>query len=170
MGLETHNGYGVLQELFPYREFTQTDLMWMRRSAEKPNVLSQKITDLEPGRTYIMSMTTGDYQDLINGTSAEKQHAVSIDIKNVEMINDWYRNERYGSPNATMYKAKTWRTVGPFNGENQYCTNVHTRVFRANGRTAKLVISDWKNKDQPGAPAGEELVLNNIEVKPYFSE
>lgn len=169
MGLKTHNGYGVLQELYPYREFTQTDLMWMRRSDEKPNVLSQKITDLEPGRTYIMSMKTGDYQDLINGTSVEKQHAVSIDIENVEMINDWYRNEKYGSPNATMYKAKTWRTVGPFNGENQYCINVHTRVFRAKGRTAKLVISDWKQKDQPGAPAGEELVLNNIEVKPYFS-
>jgi hypothetical protein len=48
--------------------------------------------------------------------------------------------------------------------------NYHYRVFRANGNSARLVISDWFNDVEPGGPIGQELMYNFISVQPYFSE
>ena len=59
--------------------------------------------------------------------------------------------------------------------------NYHYRVFRADGETAKLVISDWGSDaapalrdvvgdDVPGGPIGQEIMYNFIGVVPYFSD
>ena len=74
---------------------------------------------------------------------------------------DWYRTDHYEGE-AEIYK--TWRTVGPFNGENRYWMNIHRRVFRANDSTARLTISDWAGDSDPGGPIGQELIFNAIEV------
>jgi hypothetical protein len=46
--------------------------------------------------------------------------------------------------------------------------NYHGRVFRANGNTARLIISDWVSDDEPGGPIGQELMYNFVSVQPYF--
>ncbi len=39
--------------------------LWMKRSAQAPNVFSQEIKNLEPGRLYSLKMFSCDYQDLV---------------------------------------------------------------------------------------------------------
>jgi hypothetical protein len=48
--------------------------------------------------------------------------------------------------------------------------NYHWRIFRATGAEARLTISDWAAPDDPGGPVGQELMLNFVEVQPYFED
>jgi hypothetical protein len=54
-------------------------------------------------------------------------------------------------------------------GETKTYFNHIRRVFRPLGESAKLVISDWETDGQPGGPIGQELILNFVEVEPFFS-
>jgi hypothetical protein len=47
--------------------------------------------------------------------------------------------------------------------------NYHWRVFRAEGETAELTVSDWASPDDPGGLPGQELIFNFIEIQPYFA-
>ena len=44
------------------------------------------------------------------------------------------------------------------------------RVFRANASTARLTVSDWRSKDDPGGDVGQALIYDFIEVQPYFQQ
>jgi hypothetical protein len=46
--------------------------------------------------------------------------------------------------------------------------NYHQRVFRANGTTSRLIVSDWETEATPGGSTGEELLFNFFQVQPYF--
>lgn len=164
MAVKRHKGYGLLQERYPYRPYTATSFLWTRRSAERPNTFSQEIRGLQPGGLYSLRINTGDYQELVNGASAEQKHAVSITLDNVDEVTDWYRTAMYDG--STQVRT-TWRTVGPFSGKNRYCLNVHRRVFRARGATARLTVSDWLSPDDSGGAAGQELAFNFVQVAPY---
>ena len=58
--------------------------------------------------------------------------------------------------------------LGKFDAKHNAYMTYHWRVFRANGKTARLTISDWASADDPGGPIGQELMANFIEVEPYF--
>ena len=163
--VKNHKGYGVIQERYPYRAYTDTTFLWTRRSKDKPNTFSQRITNLQPGKLYSVSLVTTDYQNLVKGVSEEQEHAVSVKIENAELYTDWYKTKKHSS---SVRKLMAWRTMGPFNSKNRCCLNIHYYVFRAKGPTAKLIVTDWKDADKPGGPLGQELVFNFIEVRPYF--
>ena len=61
-------------------------------------------------------------------------------------------------------------SMGAFSAQNQAWMNYHFRVFRATSPTAQLAISDWANPVAAGGPVGQELMINFIEVKPYWEE
>jgi len=61
----SHRGLGLLQDRYPYRPYTETSLLCTRRSRETPNVISQAIVNLEPGRLYSVRVTTGDREGLL---------------------------------------------------------------------------------------------------------
>lgn len=164
----THKGYGVLQSRYPYRAATDTTFLRTRRSKDKPNVFSQQINNLKPGRMYLVTMDTGDNQEFVNGKSTPQDHVVSVDIKNGDMVNDWYRAKLYKNDKANQWTYSAYRAVGKFNDKNRFNINKHRYMFRAKGTTAKLIISDWKSPTDPGGPVGQELIFNSIEVKPYF--
>ncbi|MBI3921499.1 MAG: LamG domain-containing protein [Armatimonadetes bacterium] len=157
-------GYGYLQERRAHWPYTETSVLWTRRSDKKPNAFSQKIKDLEPGRLYVLRITTGDYQEFVRGTSAGKEHAVHINISDADLLTDWYRTKSFKN-STQMYQS--WTTAGPFSGKNPYCMNIHHRIFRAKSKTATLIVSDWKSDTEPGGPIGEELMFNSISVAPY---
>ena len=50
-----------------------------------------------------------------------------------------------------------------------YVNNV-ALVFKAEKPEAGLTFSDWSDDSAPGAPAGQEILLNKVSVTPYFSE
>lgn len=152
-------GYGWLQG-----RWTKSGLgdscLWARRSAKRPNVLSQNITDLQPGRLYSIKMFTADYGEFVRGKSARQKHGIHINIQGAYMIPE----KRIQHVFANCYD----HHLGPFNDKNRFWMNYHRRIFRARARTATLEISDWTAENKPGGPVGQELIYNFIEVQPYL--
>jgi hypothetical protein len=141
-----------------------------KRSEKGPNRFSQEIKNLEPGRLYSLQMFTGDHESL----SRVETHGVSIKIENATMLRD----------KSYMYLVcnPPWGRYPPYTtNEKLAWMNYHYRVFRANGTTAKLEISDWGNDaafhardligtNIPIGPIGQEIMYNFIAIKPYFPE
>jgi len=118
------------------------------RSDQGPNVFSQEIKGLEPGRLYSLRLFSADHQDM----SKKEKHAVMIKLDN-----------------ATLVPDKCFTHLGRTRDKKGWL-NYHYRVFRAEGQTATLSISDWQSEEEPGGPIGQELMFNYIKVQPYWSE
>lgn len=162
-GVETKSlrGYSWLQGRYPRTALGNT-FLWTKRSAQKPNVVSQTIQNLQPGKLYSLKMITADYQELLRGKSEPQKHAVSIALDGVSLL----PGKSFQHVNANNYAHQ----LGAFTAENKAWMNYHFRVFRVTGPTANLAISDWAGPEAPSGPAGQELMFNFIEVQPYFEE
>jgi len=123
----------------------------MKRSAKKPNVISQGIKNLKPGRLYSFRMFTCDTDDV----ETRQKYAVSVNLKGVELIDKESLHEI---------------DQGDLLRRNVPCWNYHYRVFRATGDKAAIEISDWADAHTPGGPIGQELLLNFVQVQPYLEE
>jgi len=161
MAPRTVDELGWLQGRYPRSDIGNTCL-WTKRNAKRPNRFSQEIKDLEPGQLYSLKMYTADHSEIVRGKSEKTEHVLSIKLENAEFLPDkWlhciFPNYGYGY-------------TGKFNRKNKLWMNYHVRVFRAKSNTAMLTISDWASDKAPGAPAGQELVYNFIQVQPYFEE
>ena len=156
---KTAKGFGWLQGR-NIRKDVGDSVLWTRRSSDKPNVFSQEIRHLEPGRLYSLRFFTGNYQDLLQGKSRRYRHAISVKIENVEIV----PQKQF----QAIIKNNYGHAFGPFNRNHRYLMNYHQRVFKARGKSARLVLSDWKSQARPGGPAGEELIWNFIQIQPYI--
>ena len=154
-------GFGYLQGRYWKKDIGDTAL-WTKRNATKPNVFSQEIKALEPGRLYSLRFFTGNYQDLINEKSRSYKHTVSVKIENVEIVAE--------KSFQSLIKSCYAHRVKSFNRNKPYRSNYHQRVFRAKDKTARLALSDWGSENKPGGPEREELIWNFIQVQPYFPE
>jgi hypothetical protein len=156
------DGYSWLQGRYPRTSLGDT-FLWTKRSAGKPNVVSEVIQNLRPGKLYSLTMVTADHQELQQGKSVPQKHAVSITLDGVTVLPE--RSIQHVIANNYAH------SLGAFNAQNQAWMNYHFRVFRATGSTAKLVISDWAvPAAAPGGPIGQELMFNFIELQPYLEE
>ncbi len=161
METKSVSGYSWLQGRYPKTKQGDT-FLWMKRSANKPNIISQEIKNLQPGRLYSLKMVSADYRELMEGKSVQQKHAVSVRLDGVELVAE--KCFQYAIPNNYAHG------LGPFNRQNRFWMNYHHRVFRAKGKTAKLTISDWASEAEPGGPIGQELMLNFVEVQPYLED
>jgi hypothetical protein len=153
---------GGLQGRYPAT--TQGDTFArLRRSSKAPNVISQTIRGLVPGRTYSLKMLSSDLGELRAGKSVERRLATRIQLGNVEIL---------PVNNLQAVFATGWTKAGAFDaaGGNPYWVNYDYRVFRAKGTEARLSISDWASDKGPGGPIGQELACNFIEVQPYLEK
>ena len=135
-----------------------------RRSAEKPNKVSQEIKNLSAGKLYSAKLYVADYQDYLNGESVRKRLEVSFDIDNVKLVPEKCLLLEVDISSSGL------SSVGPFKGKTPPWMNVHRLVFRALGTTAKLIISDWMDKTTPGGSVGQEIIYNFVEVGPYIED
>jgi len=161
MGVRSYTGYGYLQQRFEYVGYLETYFMWARRCANKPNIFSQEVSNLVPGQIYTMRMNIADYQDLVNGVSADKELPCSIRIENAKMLRMPYKQK-------PVVKSKSRHSVGPFNSNHGFHAQWLSRRFRARGTSARLVISDWKTGTTAGGAVGQEMLFSFIEVQPYY--
>ena len=134
--------------------------LWTKRQAGRPNKVSQQVKNLIPGRLYSAQMITADYQDIKNGRSVEKQHAVSLSIEGAQTVPELsYRSipvsNAYTHPQLPFPSGAVW-------------FNHHRVVFRATHPAAKLTILDWASDQTAGGPEGQELMFNYIQLEPYF--
>jgi hypothetical protein len=153
------DGYGKLQGRY-YRGNDTFALL--RRNPDRPNVLSQTIRGLQVGRHYSVKLLSADYGELQSGESSRVAHPLSVTIEGGELIG--------GTKNRYQEAYPTRQRIGEFTTENPLYVNLHWHVFRATGTSATLRISDWKSPEDPGGPAGQELMVNFVEVKPWLPD
>ena len=129
--------------------------LWMKRSGKGPNTFSQTIKDLEPGRLYSMKMFSCDYDDLVNPKPKKPEETKSIGTVNIEGV--------------AVDAKRSFTEVYASNPEPKIpvCITYYWKVFRAEGTTAKLTVSDWQSGQEPGAPLGQEQTFNFLEIQPY---
>lgn len=152
-------GFGWLEGRYPRTSLGDT-FLWTKRSAARPNRVSQEIKNLRPGKLYSLKLVTADHQELTQGKSAEQKHAVSIQLGRAKILAE----RSFQQPMANNYA----HALGAFKDQNKFWMNDHFVVFRAKGHSTKLTISDWADASHPGGPQGQEMIYNFLEVQPYF--
>ena len=154
-------GFGWLEGRYPPTQQGDT-VLWMKRSAAKPNRVAQEVKGLKPGKLYSLKLFTADYRDLQDGKSAEQKHAVTIRLDGVELLPE--KCFQHVFPECYSHD------LGPFNRDHRFYMNYHVRVFRAKSGKAMLAISDWAGTTDPGGTVGQELILNFAELQPYLPD
>jgi len=149
-------GYGTLEGRYPGGAIGDTFLR-LKRSAQRPNVASQQLQGLKPGRLYSLKLIAADYGDLRDGKSRQATPTISIALDGAEVL-----------PGRFSHPFRSCREVKQFTAKTPFWMTYHWLRFRAAGPTAKLVITDWAKPDAPGAPIGQELMLNFIELQPVL--
>ena len=124
------------------------------RSAKKPNIFTQNIRDLQPGKLYTFRMISCDFEEM----SQREKQAVSIELENVTLIPEKSFSEIIPSTSYidTIEKHDTW-------------LNYHWYLFRANSESARVTVTDWASDEAPGGPIGQQLLFNYFQVQPYFA-
>lgn len=159
VGTNDLTGFGWLEGRYPRTRLGDT-FLWMKRSAARPNRVSQELKHLRPGRLYSVKLVTADHQELIAGKSSEQKHGISISVNRASLI----REKTFHQPMANNYAHK----LGAFDDQNKAWMNYDYLVFRGKSRSATLTISDWATATQPGGLVGQELICNFVEVQPYL--
>jgi len=152
-------GLGKLEARYHALPETGDSALWMRRGAERPNIVAQTVKSLTPGSLYSLRFITGNAREFDEGVSDRKKHAVSYRLDGVEVLPE--------KSFQAIVESGYWYPVGKFNAQNPYYLNYHQVVFRAQNETAELQLSDWISSDEPGGPAGEEQIWNFIQIQPY---
>jgi hypothetical protein len=150
-------GFSWLEGRYPPTSQGDTFLL-MKRSAARPNVVTQKIRALHPGRLYALRMFSADWKDL----GKKQELAMSVALDGVEEVPEksfvYVINSCYS------------HVQGEFNAEHPAWFNFFFRVFRARGPEASITISDWAKSTDPGGPIGQEIAANFVQIQPYLAE
>jgi hypothetical protein len=149
-------GYGTLEGRYPGGAMGDT-FVRLKRSAKRPNVVSQQLQGLKPGRLYSLKLMTADYDDLQGGKSRKAVQTVSITLDGAEVL-----------PGGFSHPFHSCREVKSFTAKAPFWMTYHWLRFRAASPTAKLIISDWAKPDAPGAPIGQQVICNFVEVQPVI--
>ncbi len=166
-------GYGSMQGRFRYMGGNY--FLVTRRGASGPNRIQQTVKNLTPGRRYTLRMYTGDLNEFKTGKSRKSMHSLNIQLKGAKIDDQMQKPYRGKAPlkravlEANHAEMPQGMDNAPIETEGTPCwLNYHWVLFRAEGPTAELVVSDWKDDDTPGGPEGQELMFNFFQVEPYF--
>lgn len=149
--------FGWLQGRYPYTPRGDSVLR-MVRSAGRPNVATQTIRNLQPGRLYAARMISAVHGDM----TSQEPHVLRFNIQGAQVIPEKSFTQVFHNSYAHSY--------GDYNTDNHAWMTYHWMLFRANTAQAELSISDWADENQPGGPIGEPLILNYVQVHPYYNE
>lgn len=129
-------------------------LLYSKRSMEKPNLVSQKIVGLTPGRLYSVRCYAVDKENYKTTTELN----ISVKVSGAEMIAEKSSRHDYMAQGFVDLNKKDVR-VG---------WNYRKLVFRAQSTEAVLTLSDWETEQSPGGTEGQEICWDFIEIAPYF--
>jgi hypothetical protein len=159
IGCARMDRFGWLEGRYPRSERGDT-FAYMRRSAAKPNILTQKIRNLQQGRYYSVKMLVADRNDM----TTKQLYGIDIIIDNVEMA----PHRSFVNVFHNVYDH--WLSEEDERQGKLKWFNYHFKVFRARTDSAELKITDWPNGTCEELPVNQELAFNFIEVEPYFYE
>ncbi|NLF19053.1 MAG: hypothetical protein GX595_17630, partial [Lentisphaerae bacterium] len=152
----TFTGYGQLQGRYPVGTMGDTFAV-MTRSAKAPNVISQPLQGLTPGRLYSLKVFTGDHADLRAGESRKDVQVLAITVDGAEV-----------QPGGFSHPFRSIRGPAAFTKDKPFWMTYHWLRFRATGPTATLGLSDWATPGDPGGPIGQQTMVNFIELQPVL--
>ncbi|MDD4019442.1 MAG: hypothetical protein PHV28_16045 [Kiritimatiellae bacterium] len=124
-----------------------------RRSVARPNILRRKLTGLTPGKLYSLWFATADAKEIKEKKGTSRRFVLKAEVRGAEDVTASSPAVRWGE--ALRVTA---------------LLNERIIVFRAISSEAELIFSDWETPDDPGATAGEEILLNAVRVKPYYTD
>jgi hypothetical protein len=161
---DRHPGYGLIQGRYTAGPEVGAAVLVLQRSAAKANVVTQKLTGLTPGKPYLLRFVVADFADLKTGKSKGRQgerYALTAVLGDSAVV-----------PEKSFVHVNTASRcpVEPFVGDNPFCANLHQLVFRPSTAAVELRLSDWASATVPGGPVGQELIVNYVQVLPYFEE
>lgn len=125
----------------------------MTRSAGKPNRISQTATGLEVGRAYCLQFVTADFRDVTDKKYHPRRYGIDVELEGAEILPDkgFVHIDR--------------RNKGRYKDNNNVAKiNLNRVIFRAKSPTQVVAFHDEK------AAPGEELMINFVQLKPYFDE
>jgi hypothetical protein len=152
------SGYGNIEGRYP-RGTLGESFACLKRSAKAPNRLSQPLEGLQPGRLYSIKLISGDLADLKGGRSQYTKHTLDVRVAGATLDGPGFSWPFPGAPQGPQ-----------FTQQKPFWMTFHWLRFRATAPTARLTISDWKAPQQPGAPVGQELAINFVEVQPVLED
>ena len=124
------------------------------RSAKGPNLLSQRLTGLEPGRLYNLMFLTEDEDDLDNPGSVPPAFGCRAVFDGA----------------AEVKELASVRTLPEHSAKPTSRKTLARLVFRAESHEATVTFSDWKTDSHAGAPVGRKTLLNYIHARKYYLE
>lgn len=124
-----------------------------KRDNKTPNKLFQIMKGFVPGKFYALRYAVADLAEVKAKKGTSSILELNATLEGAKIVTD--------SMPVAKYDFK--REVGKY-------INRHTIVFQAKKQEIKLTFSDWKNDSESGAPVGQELMLNFIQVKPYYND
>ena len=96
----------------------------------------------------------------LSDSETEKLVPLSISVDGVEILTE----ETVDRPWTSIY----WDS--DTDEEVTVNWNYRLRVFRAEGETAELILSDWPEEDDPGDEVGHRVLWDFIQVQRFFME
>lgn len=129
----------------------------MRRAAERPNVVSQTIRHLKPGREYVLRLNSTNLIHRPGGYG----NPTFDDVETVTIMID-------GADRLPACSHKyTYRSIRT---QGLMYFNYHTERFRATEATAQLQIMDWADPNQRKRNIDRESAFNFVEIQPCLPE
>lgn len=131
------------------------DCLVMRRAAERPNAVRQKIEPLKAGTVYTLQMFSWDLNQgraQYGNPTMDDVSGINIAIDGAEWIDEGCFDHHYRSIHT----------------KKPMFFNYHVRRFRARQPIAELTIGDWVDRDQRSGNIGRETGINFVQVRPYL--
>ena len=125
------------------------------RSDKSPNTLTARIGGLTPGKQYVLRYLLVDNADIKAKKPSGKKILMRAKLDGAKNITASSPVAKYLAPDGVNIRG--------------YVNNVAV-VFKAEKPEVDLTFSDWAEDTAPGAPVGQEILLNKVGVTPYFSE
>ena len=159
----TFAGYGTIEGRYPRKVGIGDTFAVLTRSAKAPNEVSQQLRGLTPGRLYSLKVFTGDHADLQAGKTRKDQHGLSITLDGAEVQPGGFSHPfiSHDVPAALAAYAKVA-------GKPPFWMTYHWLRFRATSPAATLTLSDWTKTGEPGGPAGQQTMVNFVEIQPVL--
>lgn len=121
-----------------------------KRSANAPNQITQKISGMEPNRIYTLQFVTASHDDITAKLYKPRQYGIGVELDSGEI------DDKLSFIHIDRRKeTRSFKNLGK--------VNLHRIVFRATAPTLTLRFHDSDAKPD------EKLMLNYIQLKPYFS-
>lgn len=123
----------------------------LTRNADKPNRIHQTARGLQVGRAYCLQFVTADLKELTAKNHDPRRYGIRAELPDALILGD------------KGFVHVDRRNSGRYEHNNNVAKiNLHRIVFRATSPTQVVAFTDEE------AAAGEQLVLNFVQLKPYL--